>query len=836
MTTFLRLWGRSPGFTTAAVLSIALAVGANAAVFSIMNAVWLRPLPVEDPDRLVVPYVAAEARSDGSVLDMQPGRSRPALTALDAFSAVTFELAARGRFVDWAPVIRLRDGGPPLDANAVAANYFETLGVKVRGRTFLPEEEYPGAEAVGIISDAFWKSHFGADPNTIGTRLPTTGGPIVIVGIVDGRFRSARLGERRDLWIPLGALGRFSDIGAGLPHHLMPLTAFARLRPDVTLDAAQAQVRGVLGRKATLRSLRSAAFPLRSEHDLLRQASVLRMLWLAPLMVLALGCANLAALLLARWEGRRHELAVRLCIGAAPRALTGLVMKEVAFLCVAGLAAGLLISLWLVAGVASFEISRDVTVGEIEPALDWRVFGFGVAVAAAATLIAALGSLRTAARTNLTVLMSSAASTGTKRTLSARQWLLAAHVALSVSLLGGAASLGWNVQRALRMDLGFARDEVLFVQMRPRLSDEPGQRSGLARHWNEYRLLLDRLNTLEGVRAATYGSPIVGAHLTPAPAVLTTSAGSVELPLTALRVGPDYLSDIGARFNAGRDLALGDEYRAINPADFMKARVDAIRSGKPYRPPARVPAVVVDASFAASLWPGTPAVGQTFIWSRTDATYEVVGVVDPIRHGSKGPEAATIFELQSRADDEGVSGWTGADFMIRTHGRAVAQLPAVLATIKQVFPDPARLSVKTTNALVAEERAAEKIGARIFSWFGLTSAVLGLAGIYGLVAYVVLRQQRELGIRAALGATAGGLRRMMILRVMKPVALGASAGVALSLIVVQMLAAVLPGFDSVGPSAHLASAILFVMGAWVASLAGASGTRAASAADLLRSS
>jgi putative ABC transport system permease protein len=836
MKTALRLCRHSPGFTAAAVLSIALAVGANTAVFSIVNAVWLRPLPVEDPERLVVPYLPVEARSDGSVLDVQSGRLRPALAALDGFSAVTFELAGRGLFTDWAPVVRLQDGGTPLAANAVAANYFETLGVKVRGRTFLTEEEEPGSEVVGIISDAFWRHHFGADPDVIGTRLQTTGGPIVIVGIVDGRFRAARFGEARDLWIPFGAIGPFSDVGAGVPNHLMPLTAFARLRPGVTLDAAQAQVRGVLGRKAMLRSLRSVAFPLRSEHDVLRQTTVLRMLWLAPLIVLTLGCANLAALLLARWEGRRHELAVRTCIGAAPTALTRLVMTEAALLCLAGLATGLVFAHWLIAGVASFEISRDITVDEIEATLDWRVFGFGVIVAAAATLIAAVGTLRRAARTDLAVLISSAATTGTPRTLRARQWLLAAHVTLSVSLLGGAAALAWNVQLALGMNLGFARDEVLFVQMRPRLSDEPGDRSGLARHWNEYRLLLDRLSALEGVRAAAYGAAIIAPQLTPTPATLTTSVGRVEVPLTALRVGPNYLSAAGARFRGGRDLVLADEYRAIDPVDFMKARVDAIRTGKPYRPPARVPAVVVDASFAEALWPGTPAVGQTFIWSKTGATYEVVGVVEPIRHGSKGPEAATIFELQSRGDDEGVSGLTGAEFMIRTYGSAVAQQPAVLATIKQVFPDPARLSVRTADALVAEERATEKIGARVFWWFGLTSAILGLAGIYGLVAYLVLRQRRELGIRAALGATSEGLRRMMMLRVMKPVGLGAFAGVALSMALMKVLSAVFPGFDSVNPSAHALAALMFACVAWFASFTGAAGTRTANAADLLRSS
>jgi predicted permease len=825
-----RALGRHRAFAVAAFVSIALAVGANAAVFSLVNALWLRPLPVREPERIVIPY-RPPVVNDGTLLDFHTILITERLETLDAFSAVTFELNTSGRMADWAPTVRLAAGGTPITAMPVAHDFFQTLGVAVRGRGFMPEEDRRGTAAVGIVSHNFWRTQLGGSPDAIGTRLETTRGSLLIVGVADRSFRAARLGAHTDLWIPLGVLAQFSDLAAGpLFERLLPLTVYARLQDGVSIDVAESQVRRALGGGATLRSLRSVAFQLRSEHDLERQSSLLRVLWVAALLVLLLGCANLAALLLARAESRRHELAVRLCIGATRRALARLILLEAGIVCAGGLLLGLIVSNWLLASLAALELPAGITVEALEARLDWRVTLFAGTVAVAATAIAALSALGHASRADLSVLLASAATTGTRLTLRARQGLLAAHVAFSVALLCGASTLLWSVHQALDADLGFAQAELLFVSLRPRLTQYTSQNAD-DRRWNDYAGLLERIGRLPAVRATSYGDPIFGALEDPPLTSVTTLGSGHQLALSAYRVGPQYLSAVGARFVDGRDLVVADERRAVSPLDVLRARADAIQSGSPYKSPNRTPTAVVDTTLARTLWPGERAVGKTLVRGRTGIRYEVVGLVESIRHDSGGPESPSLFEFQPLREDDGSRGF---HFAIRTHGPAAHARPAVLAVVRQVFSDPAHLRMSTAEAIVAETHAQELMGARVYSWFGVASAVLALAGIYGLITFLVLRQRREIGLRLALGASAPNLATMLILRVLKPVAAGVVAGLGMAIWLTRLLSTILVDIGAPHLPAYLLAALTFLLIALGVSLAGVSSFRRITTTELLR--
>lgn len=826
---------RNRGFTVAAIASVALAVGANAAIFSIVNALWIRPAPVSAPERIVVVYKPVTVSVDGGVFDVHHGFARDELEQLDAFASVTFELAATGRLGDWQPVVRAAGMARALATAAVAHDYFQTFGVPVTGRAFRADEDIAGAAPVGIISHAFWQTYFNGAQDAVGRRIPTPHGAITVVGITPPDFSSVRLGERPDLWIPLGVLGHFSDLaGGGQLDRIMPLTIYGRLRDGVSIAEAEAQVRAVAGPRSTLVRLDHVRFRMRALSDVAGQVSLVRVLWSAAALVLLLGCVNLAALLLARAESRRHEFAIRLCLGASTRDLVRIVLAEAMVICVAGLGLGLIVRRWLIAGLETFSLPSGLTVAQIDPRLDARVLAFAAILAAIGSAIAVGGAVRLARRVGRQAQTADCVSTPGPRSLRARRVLLAAHVALSIALLGAAAALLINVRHAMTLPLGFDRDKLLFAEVHPRLSgdtqplSEPGSRLRA-----DYAELLERCRALPRVQAIAYGSPVFGGPATSYPQGIRVDGRRKEVPLAMMRVGPGYLSAVGATFLEGRDLTPHDGDRSVSPMDVVKARVESIRSGQRYRPPERIPLAVIDSTLAAKLWPGTPAAGRFFIREESGLRYEVAGVVAPIVDRTAAASAPLIFEYLGLHDDNGLG---TLQFVARADSAADDVRAAVVETIRQVFPDPLRVDVRSTDALVAAERTQEIMGARLFSWFGAAAALLALAGVYGLVAFTMLRQRRESGIRLVLGASSASVRRRVIAQTLIPVVIGAAVGLGLSLALGEVVAAIVAGVVSLEPAAYAASAAGFVLAALLAAIAASrAAARDHRVMDLLRS-
>lgn len=825
---------RNRGFTVAAVSSVALAVGANAAIFSIVDALWFRPIPVHAPDRIGVVYKPVATSAAGGVLDVHQGVVRDALEELDAFAGVTFELAASDRLADWRPVVRMEGTGKIIPTTAVAHDYFQTLGVPVAGRFFRAGEDIAGAAPVGIISHAFWRTYFNSAPDVLGRGIPTPHGAITVIGITPPGFSSVRLGERADLWIPLGAVGHFSGLGlGGRLDRIMPLTIYARLRDGSSFGQAEAQVRAVTDPRATLVPLGHVRFRMRALSDTAAHVSLVRVLWSAAALVLLLGCVNLAALLLARAESRRHEFAVRLCLGASRRELVRLVLVEAMLICAAGFGLGLLARRWLIAGLEAFSLPSGLTIAELDPRLDVRVIAFAAIVAGVGSAIAVAGAVRLARSVARQVPTSATVSTPGPQSVRARRALLAAHVALSIALLGAAAALLVNVRHAMTLPLGFDRDKLLFAEVRPRLSaydaplSEPGSRLRV-----DYAELLGRCEALPGVRAVAYGSPVFGGPPWAYRQGIRVDGRREEVAVAMLRVGPGYLSAVGAVFLGGRDFAPEDRDRSVSPMDVLMARVESIRTGRRYEPPRRVPLAVVDSALAARLWPGSPAVGRQFLREETGLRYEVAGVVAPIVERTAGAREMILFEYLSLEDDNGLGTF---QFVVRADSDARHIRASVVETIRQVFPDPLQVAVRSTDALVAAERVQEILGARLFSWFGAASALLGLAGVYGLVAFTMLRERRQSAIRLVLGASPASVRRRVVSETMTPVVAGAIAGLGLSIAFAEVLAALVAGIVFLDPTAYAAAAVAFVAAALLVAV-GASRApgRSSPLTDLLR--
>lgn len=827
----LRRLVRAPGFALTTSVTLALAVGANAAIFSIVNALWLRPLPVADPQAIVVPYYPVVHSNDGELLDDVRLPAALELAGLSSFSSVTYELNPASRLGDWRPTLQASATETSPAATAVAFTYFTTLGVAVQGRTFREDEDGPGAPPVAIVSARFWRRMTGADQFSAGRALATSTGAVPVVGVAAAGFNGPRLGDQVDVWITIGALEHFSEYARGpVLRQLMPVVAFARLRPGVERTAAEAEVRTVLDRRTTLRTLRDVAFPLRSEGALIRQHSLILTLWTAAVLILLLGCANLASLFIARTLSSRRQLAVRLALGSSRGRLLRHAGSEVLVLTSVGLALGLMCRTWMLTAVRALDTSAGVPIRLLDLTLDWRTVVFGAVVCAVSVAIASAGVVHHAARTDLSGVLAGTATTISRTALRVRQGLLAGHVAFAMTLLVAALALVAAVGGALRQDLGFDRDRTIFANVRPRLLQYA---AGDEAREPDYRRALTKLAQTPGIAGVSYGPNLFTARAFAGETPVSVDGARREILLARLEAGPGFLTAAGATFIEGRDLTQADADTAATGRSMMRfvtlRRLNRTAETAPND--GRAPAVI-DERLARTLWPGSSALGRSFLWRPLQITYQVVGVVKDLGTRARGEPA--VPTLVAPLPVSAYDATRGLGLVIRTSDKAEAAVPAVTSLLREMFPGAPILTVDTARRLLADEMAQERMGARLFMWYAVTAVILGLAGVYGMLLFMVAESRRELGIRAALGASVRGLLRLTMGHALKPVLLGTAGGLVLAYFLSKAMTASIVGLGDIGPGVYALAACLFVAAATLAALRGARGVRTLIPADVLR--
>ena len=795
-------------------MSLALAVGANTAVFSIVDALWLRPLPVLDPGRVIVAYQPVVSSADGAVTDAFQRRHQARLQELPAFSGMTFELQTAGNMGDWKPLVRLRDGRE-LRVRAVEHSYFEVLGVPVQGRMFGTADDAFGAPAMAIVSRRFLHEVL-RDQTGPGLILPTTTEAVTIVGVVDSAFEGPRLGERTDIWIPLGALGRFSDVASspGI-EPLMPLTVLARLRPGMSLRAAQEEVRSVLASDVALQPLKAVAFPLHSYGDQARQQTLVRSLTIIALLVLLLGSANLASLFLLRSESRRQAFALRFSLGASRREVMGLVLAEIALLGGLGFAMGLVLQDVLLRLIRSFALPSGLVIDSLQLSPNWRVVLFATIVTVIAMSVAIVTALRQTVQLNLTGRLATVGRSMTSRTLRLRQVLLAGHVSICVVLLTLAASVMSSLFELANKGVGFDADKTVFLRVRPRLAQyvDATRHEDPARRLDDYFRLLDRVKSLPGIVSATYGPQLLtSAEDSASSSLIVVNNHSWQLPIAFRAAGPGYLSTLGASFVMGRDLDETDRAQAFD----IRAAFAARRMGQPAAGPASH--AVIDTTLAQTLWPDANPVGQVFAYGGLATPYEVVGLIRPVRHAVLSAHPTSTIVSYDRITND--SGTASFDLVIHLSGQPDRASEQIRGIVEEMFPDPAFLSIQSGAAILAVRTARERLTMSLLSWYALVSSALALVGIFGLVSHFVAAHQRELAVRTALGAQDRALRRFVMLRGLGPVAAGLAAGVALSVAVTRVVEASIPGLSPAHVTAYATSGMLVLVGAIVATRLG----------------
>jgi len=745
----LRMMRRSPGFTVVAILSLALGIGANTAIFSLINTLMLRPLPVRNPGELV------------QFLSQYPDPAEPPSNsyAWKYYERFRDETHAFSDLIGVSPArFHLRADG--IDANAVdgeyvVGNYFTMLGLTPAiGRLLGPEDDTLGSAsaAVAVLSWASWTNRFHGDPSVVGKRLVVDGVPATVIGVAPRRFFGLQIGAAPEIWLPV-AMEPLIQTPSRRASGELTMSVMARVKPGVPLDQARAELRvinrdrieeiakrgDVRWRQVTIDAVPAAAGMSRLTFV---YAGPLFALMAIVSLLLLLACTSVATLLLARGAARQREMTVRVALGAGRLRLVRQVLTESLLLAAAGCLLGI--------GLAYFgadALMRVVTSGrmpgmpahiEIQPQLDLRVLLFTVGVSLATGVLfglaPALSACHPAPAASLRA-TGSAPDTPSRRFVG--KGLVIAQVALSIVLLAAAGLFVRHMFTLRNVGLGFQRESVLLVTLDPAGSGYQGNQLAPI-----YRQLLARLAAIPGVRSAALSgiTPVSGGGASRFIDVSGFRERAEDRRRVALNwTAPNYFETLGTPLLAGRDFTFEDQ-------------------GGPL-------VAIVSQSMARSYFGDRSPIGQLFTFERQDnrgaaqdQPYQIVGVVGDTKYLNLQEPIRRMVYLNAFQEPRIFS----HQFSLRTNVRPEAVAGEVRRAVREVVPTVAVARVTTMTDQVDASMIPERLIAMLSGFFGALGALLAAVGLYGLLAYTVARRTREIGIRMALGATHRDVMRMVL--------------------------------------------------------------------------
>jgi putative ABC transport system permease protein len=761
---------RSPGFTAVAVIALALGIGANTAVFSVVNAVLLRPLAYRDPGRLVT---------------LLHGGSNPVAVAnyLDwRDQSRSFETMAAADY--WRPNLTGIDSPEHLYGLKVTGNLLPMLGIQpLLGRLFVRGEDEPGAEHETILSYGLWQRRFNGDPGVLGRLVTLDGEGYRVVGVMPQGFHFAPFwATRAELWVPDAFAA--ADRTRGGNH----LRVFARLKSGVSLDQARAEIRTVTARlerqyPGTNRNVRVT--PLR-ENVVGKVETPLLILLGAVGLVLLIACANVAHMLLARASSRRKELAVRGALGAGRARIAAQLLTENLLLAVLGGAAGLVIASWGTRALRALSPANLPRVDSV--AIDGWVALFLIAATLATGLIFGLVPALRVSSMNLAGALKDAArgSSESFRRNRLRGALVASEFALALVLLIGAGLMVRSFFALRAVDPGFRPDHV--ISMVVSVAGSPEADAG--RREVFYRQLLDRVRALPGVEAA---------------------GGINHLPLAGDLWGWSFTIAGRPKPNPGE--APGAVYRIIMPGYLETMRLPVLRGrGISERDDSGAPGVVlINERAAARYWPGEDPLGKQISFDGHN-WITIAGIVKNAKQGDWADEVEPevyLPALQNRAflEDPGVH-FAYLTLVARTVGDPAALAPALKQAVWSFDRNLPVSEVLTMDRVVADATAAPRFEMLLLGVFATIALVLAAVGIYGVMSYSVARRTQEIGIRVSLGATRRDVLAMVVRQAMALVLAGAAVGLAGSLMLARLMSGMLYGVRPADPLTFAVVALL----------------------------
>jgi predicted permease len=810
-----RQFSRNPVFTAVAIASLAIGIGANTAIFSVMNVVMLKSLPVRDPQGLVMLTDPNTAGVSSGMSDGERGMLTYAEFAQLRDHATTLSglCAAQAEFSREQARIA---GGATEEVNSrlVSEEYFSVLGVDPAiGRFFTRDDaKSPGQDPYAVISYDYWQKRFGGNVSVLGTPIKMLGSTLTVIGVAAPGFTGESVGDKPDFWIPMmmqpivmpGRDWLHEDLSHNL-EKVMWLHAFGRLKPGITQARAQTEIdvlfRGILenGYPATLApEVRKQALDQRIKmHDARTGAfggrddlaQQLKVLLGASAVVLLIACINVANLLLARATARTKEVGVRLSIGASRARLVRQFLTESLVLSVLGGAGGLLFA-WGASHALVLLLSERREDFALAPSLDWRVLGFTIGVTLVTGVLFGLAPALRGTRVNLNdSLRDSGRTTASGSKLNLAKGLVIIQVALSLLLVAGAGLFLrtlWNLQS---VGLGFPKEHLLLVSADGVTAGYKGPQLS-----NLWRDLTERVRALPGVQGATYSTNGIFSGSESADEVDVegfTPTKDNEKFARFDTVGPQYFSTVGIPLLLGRDL--GQQDNAGSP-----------RVG------------VINEAFAKLFFAGRNPIGRhiTQRFGETKSTMEIVGVAKNVRDHRLRGDVPARFYIPADQGMEGPNEW--AVFEIRTAGDPEQMVASVRKTILSVNED---LPVRSARALVVSvdlTNAQPRMVARLCSIFGIMALLLAATGLYGVLSYGVARRTNEIGIRMALGAGRARVVNMILRETGIMIAIGVTAGVIFTAVGVQLVKSKLYGLGVLDPWAVLSAVAILTVVALIA--------------------
>jgi putative ABC transport system permease protein len=815
----LRMLRRSPAFTAVAVLTLALGIGANTAIFTLINAVLLKTLPVHDPGALVIVGNPSRAHERNLGTPQPDLFSYPLYRELRDGNKVFSRMMAsaevnRTKVETAAAGVVTEEAGGTL----VTGNYFDVLGVSpFLGRTLTPEDDTAkGAHAVVVISYDFWQSKLSGDLNVVGQAVRLNNYPYTIIGVAAPGFFGDTVGDKQDLWVPMAMQSRMMPGRAWLEDvQVSWLRSMARLKPGMTIGQAEANLnllfkqwlQGPVGRAldpGDQQALQQEKVPVvaggKGFSDLRDQISTPLLLLMAIVgLVLLIACVNVANLLLARASARQREVAVRLAIGATRGRLIRQLLTESVLLAFAGGLLGMLVAHWGTEALLKLSLGERASQG-IQASPDLRVLLFTALMCLLTGLVFGVVPALRSSRVAVAPTLKESAPAQAGR-LPLGKLLVASQIAICLLVLFAAGLLVRSLGNLRKLDLGYSKEQILIVRADPVAA---GYKQ--AQFINFEQEMIGRLSALPGVRGVTASENGLFSG--------TESGDNLKIEgYVAARdrdricfwdqVGTNYFSALGIPIVLGRDFG-------------------------PHDTPAAQKVAVINETMARFYFGNGNPLGRK-IWiddgERRNQPIEIVGVARDVRdHAVRGPVQRRFYIPMGQAPDS----LFAINFEIRSAGKPAALAEAARKAFAAFDPNVPLNRISTVEELVDRTISEDILIARLSSFFGVLGLLLACIGLYGVMAYTVNGRTREIGVRMALGARRSQVLGMVLREAMKLVLIGIVTGIPLALLVSRIFASMLFGLSPTDPVSML---VVVAVLATIATIAGLVPARRATKID-----
>ena len=762
----LRMMLKSPGLSILAILSLALGIGANTTIFSVVNAVLLRPFPFPEPQRLV------------NIVGFNP--QRPRITTISTHDVE-----------DWAKLTRTlehiavwRDGHfevkvngklQPTPSGIASASFFDVLGIRpAAGRFFTADEDQPGRNHVAVISYAFWQKHFGGSASAIGDVIRLDDESFTIVGVLPRKFELPSV-DWMEIWAP-----NSTDPDLRIGRYLRNRQVFARLRPGVSLQQAQAELETLAAQTARQYPDTNTGWSARVESLMDREVGDTRrplgILFAAVGVVLLIAGVNVVNLLLTRVTTRRGEFAVRLALGAGTRRLARLLISETLLLCAIGGSLGILLSSWSLDALVAITPRNTPRIEHVR--IDGWGLGFGALLALVIGVVVGMIPAWRAGKLNVEATLKESGSQRAGSRHFVGGWLARLEVALAMVLLIGAALLAQSFVRLLSIPTDFQPHGVTTAFV---VSPSKGY-AKQAQVLELYRQFGEQLRSIPGVKSVAQGSvgPYFGWEEGTEYVPADRPDGSVGKYPEAnyANISPNYFATLGIPLLKGRDFANTDT------------------AGSP-------PVAIVNEAFARANWPGESALGKRIKLVRTGELLEIVGIVADVRTwpAAMTPKPIIYYPYGQQTR------WA-TFFIVRAEGDPAALTSVIRDRIQTVEPNTSAATIRTLREQMSRPLQRPRFNMILMVLFAGLATVLAVVGVYGVVSFATAQRTREIGVRMALGAGRGEVLRMVLAGSLRLIAAGIVVGAVAALASARVLQSMLFGVRATDPGTFVAVPLL----------------------------